>query len=526
MAKRKAGILERIITNVAPRMALEREKARIKLDAIKNSGYSHHGANTHKKAVRDWDTEGGSPNEDINENLPLMRSRSMDLYIGGGNLATAAIKTTRTNSVGSGLMLKPSIDAEYLRMPEHEVEAWGKTVVREFEYFANSINCDRFRLNNFYELQQLAFISMLLSGDVFVLMPYRNRDGFLYDLRIQLVESHRIMTPPDKAGRPNINQGVETRFGEIVAYHVSNHFPGSAHDNQTFRRIPVFGPATGRRNVLHLMESERPDQTRGVPFLAPVIESLRQIGRYVEAELSAAVVGGFFTAFIYTEIPENAPGESIPEDEQLDPHNKHTYEMGPGSIVSLAPGEKVKSESPGRPNVAFEGFVSYMAKYIGAALEIPYETLIKFFSASYSASRGALLEAWKMFRMRRKWFANDFCQPIYEEWLSEAVAKGRIHAPGFFDDPVIRAAYCKAEWHGPSPGQIDPSREARAAEARVQSGFSTREREAAEITGTDFNVNHRQRVKEETMRLELKKLELEIMRTEYEIKGGSSNDGG
>jgi capsid protein len=108
--------------------------------------------------------------------------------------------------------------------------------------------------------------------------------------------------------------------------------------------------------------------------------------------------------------------------------------------------------------------------------------------------------------MRRRWFANDFCQPIYEEWLTEAVARGRIYAPGFFDDPIVKAAYCKAEWHGPSQGQIDPLREVRAAEMRVKMSISTLDREAAEMTGTDFNVNHRQRVKEETMRKELREI--------------------
>ena len=52
--------------------------------------------------------------------------------------------------------------------------------------------------------------------------------------------------------------------------------------------------------------------------------------------------------------------------------------------------------------------------------------------------------------MYRKWFITDFCQPIYVEWLSEAVAKGRIIAPGFFADPIIKDAYCSAEWNVPS----------------------------------------------------------------------------
>ena len=502
---RKLSILDRLIAEIAPGMAVKREVARSKLDFL-NSGYSHHGANTSKNSMKGWDSESGSPDEDINNNLPKLRERSKDLYMGGANIATGALKTTRTNAIGAGLILKPTIDGDYLKMSDEDVAAWEKNTAREFEYYANSINCDRFRLNNFYELQQLAFISLLMSGDVFVLLPYRSRSGFVYDLRIQLVESDRVLTPSDKADNANINQGVETRRGEIVAYHISNHFPGSLCDNNTFRRIPAFGTETGRRNVLHLMESERPDQTRGLPILAPVIESLRQLGRYTEAELRAAVVSGLFTVFVYTELPSNEPGESMPEEEQIDPDNKHTYELGPGAIINLPPGEKMEAASPGRPNVAFDGFVNAIMRQVGSALELPYEFLIKHFSASYSASRAALLEAGKMFRMRRKWFANDFCQPIYEEWLAEAVARGRIYAPGFFDDPIIRAAYSKAEWHGPSQGQIDPMREARAAESRVQSGFSTREREAAEMTGTDFNVNHRQRVKEETMRQELTKI--------------------
>ena len=56
---------------------------------------------------------------------------------------------------------------------------------------------------------------------------------------------------------------------------------------------------------------------------------------------------------------------------------------------------------------------------------IPYELLVKNFTASYSASRASLLEAWKMFRMRREWLIGNFCQPVYEEWLTEAVVKGR-----------------------------------------------------------------------------------------------------
>ena len=128
-------------------------------------------------------------------------------------------------------------------------------------------------------------------------------------------------------------------------------------------------------------------------------------------------------------------------------------------------------------------------KMIAAALNIPYEVLMKSFNSSYSASRAALLQAWEQFRLRRAWFSRDFCQPVYEMWLTEAVATGRIEAPGFFADPAIRFAYCNAEWYGPSMSILDPIKDVNGSTLRIQCGLSTHEREAAEMTGSDFYEN-------------------------------------
>ena len=51
--------------------------------------------------------------------------------------------------------------------------------------------------------------------------------------------------------------------------------------------MPAFGAATGRRNVLHPFRRTRPGQTRGIPYLAPVMELVKQLGRYSEAEVAA-----------------------------------------------------------------------------------------------------------------------------------------------------------------------------------------------------------------------------------------------
>jgi capsid protein len=91
---------------------------------------------------------------------------------------------------------------------------------------------------------------------------------------------------------------------------------------------------------------------------------------------------------------------------------------------------------------------------------------------------------------------RDFCQPAYEAWLCEAVAIGRIKAPGYFENDAIRAAWSKAQWQGSTMGSVDPKKEAEAAVIKINASLSTAEREAAEINGSDVFENMAQRQRE------------------------------
>ena len=429
----------------------------------------------------------------------------------GVPIGRAAVNTMRTNVVGRGLMPKPTIDADVLKISPEKAKELERKISKEWELWAESADCDMARLDNFYELQQLAFLNWLASGDTLALLPVKPRKNQPYDLRVQLIEADRLSSPYNFDTFDNqIVGGVEVDAdGEVVAYHFSKHHPLSyANERMEWQRVEAYGKRTGRRNVLHLMCRERIDQRRGVPFLAPVIEALKQLGRYTDAELVAAVVSGMFTVFIEkTEDKDGEPiGSGIPEEELIDAEDETTLELAPGAVLDLGEGEKAHDINPGRPNANFSGFVEAICQQIGAALEIPYELLMKHFTASYSASRGALEEAWKMFKMYRTWLANDFCQPIYEEWLAEAVAKGRIKAPGFFADPLRHKAYCKAAWNGPARGLLNPVQEVNAAVLKVENGFSTRSTETMEMAGGDFYSNCEQLKNEEKALKEVKKI--------------------
>lgn len=527
------NLIDRAVRAISPQRALKRETARRRLDIL-NSGYGNHGANSIKKSAIGWTYGGGSHREDIEDNIDPLRKRSRDLYYGGSDIATGAVKRLRTNTIGTGLRLKSTINEEVLNITPQEARELEETIEREFSHWADSTNCDMERLDNFYQLQQLAFLNMLLSGDTFALMKTTKRAGSIYDLRIELVEADRVSTPDGCLINPLFCEGVEkNQAGEVVAYHISKFHPLSFADRnpREWVRVEAYGKKTGRKNILHIMNRERIGQVRGVPFLSPVVETIKQLGRYTEAEIVAAVVSGLFAVFIEKKSAESemAFGEVLPEEMQVDAEDENSIELAPGAVIDLGEGEEAKTTSPGRPNANFEPFTLAVIKQIGAALEIPYEVLLMAFTNNYSASRAAILEFLKVVRMYRKWFIPDFCQPVFEEWMCEAVAKGRVHAPGFFSDPIIKAAYCSAEWSGPSGGQVDPVKEVQAAELRVQGGYSTREKEATELTGTDFYKNVKQRKKEEELLREVaagaERKSVPMDTTGQEPDTGSDTDG-
>lgn len=501
------NLIDKAYEVISPHKALKRQVARLQLDTAKkflNSGYSESGASRRKKSMKGWTGRSRTPFEDIDLNLNLLRQRSRSLYM-SAPLATSAIKTNRTNVIGAGLKLKCSIDFNFLGMTKEEADEWEQQTEREFSIWAESLYCDTMKLNNFYELQQLALISWLMNGDGFSLIDHVDPTPYMpYGLRLHLIEGDRICDPDSISsdllsivqklddGNKCFN-GVEVNSnGEIVAYHICNQYPNSyiEANSRSWVRVEAFDSNTGEPNILHLMESERCEQYRGVPYLAPVIETLKQITRYTEAELMAAVVTSFFTVFIKTTGPtsDSTLGEGFLQEEKVD-DDPNAYELGAGTINVLGENEAIEVADPKRPNSNFDGFVNALAKQIGASLELPFELLTKAFNSSYSASRAALLEAWKAFKMRRTWFANDFCKPAYQLWLSEAIARGRIKAPGYFNDPSIKKAWSNSEWYGPSAGQVDPVKEVTAATLRVQNGFSTREKETQELTGGDWDKN-------------------------------------
>ena len=475
-----------------------------------NKGFSEAGASIDKKAFKRWSANSGSANEDIHYNLQRLRERSRSLSMKGG-LALSALKTNRTNVVGCGLIYKSKIDKDILGLSGEQAQEWQKNAEREFALWAeNKRNCDAIGMNDFYKIQQMVFFSSEQSGDCGILIQRDEESVNLmnpYSLKLNVIEADRISTPNDygmalynitdgynKDTKNRIYDGIEVDDkGKIVAYHICNKHKNEFNGEPAeWVRVDAYGKETGLPNIIHTVaDIERPGQYRGLPILASCIEQLKQVERYTNAELMAALVEALFTAFIRTEsTDDDMPMTDVTTDEvEGKPLDDTEYAMGSGTVLKLQPGEDVTFGDPKRPSGGFTAFVEMSANLIGSSLEIPKELLLKEFKASYSASRAALLEFWKSVKMKREWFVSDFCRPILEIWMYEAVARGRLKAPGFFNNPIIRQAWLGADFVGPSQGMLDPTKEITAEQMMCENGFSSRADSAIRLNGSEFYKN-------------------------------------
>ena len=391
-------------------------------------------------------------------------------------------------------------------MNDDESDKWQQKTEAEFNSWAESLDCDINRGKNFYDFQNLVFRSILESGDCFVLPLFKEINTMNYGLRLQALEADRIENPDNKRDTATLAGGIEkTKAGTPKRYWIRTQHPGTEKTpiERKWDSISAF-TGNGRRKIIHIYEQLRPGQTRGIPYLAPVVEMLHQLGKYTDAELQSAVISSYFTVFVTT--PEGGGDFStfLPSDEGGSATDED-YTMGSGAIVGLAEGESISTANPGRPNATFDPFVQSILRQIGAALGLPFELLIQHFTKSYSAARTAMLNAWKVFMTRRGFMVDHFCNLVYELWMEEAVLRGRIIAPGFLNDPMLRKAYLGNMWIGPSQGQIDPTKETAAAQARVDGFFSNIAVESAAM-GIDFDQNIKQIKREQTKLAEVKEI--------------------
>jgi len=509
---------DRLLTTFAPQTAARNMHARFQMEAAAEffgTGGGYDAADRSSRDMGSWTpfpTDADSSmlgNDDI-------RSRARDA-VRNQPLAGGLINTTVMNTVGVGLSLQSRIDRELLNMSDEQANAWQKHTERRWKLWAGSKDCDLRRTLNFNGHTQLALRAQCINGEAITLLPVVPLQGLSNPLRLQAIESDRLSNPNQAPDSVTCTQGIDRdQYGAPTAYNITRTHPGNIRyaDPQSWvwDKYPAFNPKTGLPNVIHYFSSERADQSRGLSMIGPIMEPLKDVARMSKAELKRAVVSALFTVFIksngkpmgnmpFAPGATQYPGMSVTPGagDKESAATTGNIRLGYGSIIGLDQDQEIQEAKPNLPNPNFDPFFQANVRQIGLQTGIPYEVLIKHYTASYSAARAAIEDAWAFFSFKRAGLVENHCFPIYSVWLAQEVAQGTIYAPGFFADPMIRGAWLGCDFIGPSKPILDPVKEANAIKLRSDLAITTLTQETASANGGDWEANVVQRGREQKM---------------------------
>lgn len=443
----------------------------------------------------------------------FIRAYSWKLFY-ENSYARGILKRLKTNEIGTGLRLESSPVANLLGINREAAVAWSRNTEERFQVWADDPRqVDWAQQMNFGELQETTRMHALLSGDVLVVLRY---PAPLNLPVVELIDGARISTPfPGDVKKENkIIDGVEVDSkGRHVAFHVidtNQDFPSLQR-----KRIPAFGVRSGRRMAWMVYGGERRlGQTRGVPLLAAVLQSLKEIDRYRDAEQRAALVNAFIAMSIERDqaaVPGTRPmtggatrRDSVTKTDDDGGTSSYNFDAAiPGmQVQGLAAGEKLVSHETMRPNVNFAKFEEAIISGVAWGEEIPPEILRLSFSSNYSASKAAVNEFKVYLNRSQMRFANYFPKQIYEEWLLSMVLIDAISAPGFIEgrrSAKLRdtaRAWLRSTWPGPTKPSVDLGKDVSAYAAGIVLGLVTREKAAADLFGTKFDENAKRLLEE------------------------------
>lgn len=445
---------------------------------------SHAAASFRDRMLASWNPGRRSADADLIPDLPTMVGRSRDLERNSG-LAKSGVTTITDNVVGVGLRLSPKPNYTALGQTKEWADEWSRKVRALWWNCAETTCLDAADTLIFDQMSALVLRSQLVNGDACAIPLWLPDRGDGWATKIQIINPDRLSNPSASPMTETLRGGIELdRYGAPLAYHVKNSDPGDFRVSggegfNTWTRIPKRLPH-GRRSFIHVYDKDLPGQTRGKPILASVLSHFKGLDRYTGAEIQAAVVNAMVALIIET--PLNQDGiEALFKDDQeayLKARNEHAVAIESGSMIPLFPGDKVTPFTPSRPNSAFGAFQENVGRIIALGYDMPYELLFKDFTkANYSSMRAAMLEAWRSFTRRRDNLGTQWADVVYMLWLEEAIDKGLIEAPLFYEQPY---SYARCRWIGPGRGWVDPVKEAQAAGERLKGRISTLEDECAE----------------------------------------------
>lgn len=430
-----------------------------------------------------WLTSRLSPDANLERDLETLRERSHDLAR-NDPYAAGAINNLVCNAVGKGIRPQSRIEPVDGVISGDQARRWSDELEAIFSRWAEATSLDG--LLTFYDQQRQWLQSWAEGGDVFIVESdvwNRERNSPI-PLVLETIEAERCASPNGVSRNGNIRLGIEYDTGGRRAhYHFRRAHPGDPGAT-TFDRVPA-------DRVCHIFEQIWPGQSRGFPWLSPVMPDLKDLKSYREAEIVGARVAACHTVFISGgDARSNARAQAQDGQE----------EIAPGRIVYMPDGSTVTLASPNRPGGGYSPFVEATLKSVAAGLNYPFEMLVKTYKGTtYSSGRLSLIDGRIMLCARwQQPLINRALKPIWKKVVREAVLFGDTSIP----PSLYQAMPWLIEKHAWIPQGwpwVDPPKEIAAARDSMDGLLSSLTEELAS-RGIDIEEHFRVLQREREMR--------------------------
>jgi capsid protein len=375
--------------------------------------------------------------------------------------AAGLIRRLLTNEIHRGLTLEATPNGDILDIDDDEINDWTDDVEAKFEIWGDNKELVSYNHQFTFGQQQIEIRkSALLSGDVLVVL---RQHPVTRTPTIEVIDGINIRTPVDYKGKNKIRHGVELDSKKRhVAYHVLDD---SSKTGMT--RLPANGPKSGRKIAWMVYGHRiRVNDVRGMPALGIIIQALKELDRYSDAEQRAAVLNAVLALFVkksedklgsrpLTGRAVRRDTETVDTSSDTSPRTFNIAQQIPGVVIDeLQYGEEPTSFATARPNINYHVFEEAMMASFAWVNEIPPNIYRLAFSSNYSASGAEINELRLYLDKIRYLFAADFNKPFYKEWLISMTLTDLISAPGLLEawrdtsKFLIYGAWFLSEWAG------------------------------------------------------------------------------
>lgn len=438
-----------------------------------------------------WGGSQYAPEYLLGLNVDQLQQRALQIWWESVH-ARGAINQLNTLTVNTGLRLQSIPNRRVLGISVNESQNVADQIESVFDLIRQQKTCSYDGRHTFNEMEIIGRKCWDVFGEIFAILRY-TRTG----VNMQLVSPLSVKSPaplPALTENERIDRGIHFKGDRPVGFYVETSKNGSISS----KYVPFVG-RSGRRVGIHCADIQTPDQTRGLPRLAPVFHELKRILEALKYELDSMATNAT-VAMVITRAKPVFDAEKLKQKfgsttsstapTAVDELDKDNIQTTSGGLVlqNLEPGEEPKTLDTTRPNVNMPLFVDKEMEWIGPAIGLPATVWKMLFSSNYSASRGELELAWKTFDVENYRFSTSFEQEYYAATVNFLVGQGRVILRGW-SDPFRRAAWLAAKWRGVPMPSLNPYQEAKAASERIRNYSSTHENEAQKATGTSFESN-------------------------------------